>query len=184
MGAYDSVGFDPGTFNDVRWKPIGQDIFGGDGTAPDYGGTSHGYFGNGGENLLNKDYGTAWEDFSKSSGNWGGKSGYDWGSVFSGLFEKAAKNAMSNRNAGGGYDFPFGGKGMGGTNVSDLGGGNKLVTQGPDFSPMYIPGQKAQGFGGALGTLAGIGASFIPGLGPGIAAAMPSIGGNIGSMFG
>jgi hypothetical protein len=44
--------------------------------------------------------------------------------------------------------------------------------------------QKSGGLGGAIGTLAGIGASFIPGLGPGIAAAMPAIGGNIGGMFG
>ena len=50
-------------------------------------------------------------------------------------------------------------------------------------APMFIPGETSQGIGGALGTLAGIGASFIPGLGPGIAAAMPSIGGSIGSMF-
>lgn len=52
--------------------------------------------------------------------------------------------------------------------------------------PMVIqqPGKSSGGFGGALGTLAGIGASFIPGLGPGIAAAMPAIGGSIGSMFG
>jgi TctA family transporter len=48
---------------------------------------------------------------------------------------------------------------------------------------MFIPGETSQGVGGALGTLAGIGASFIPGLGPGIAAAMPAIGGSIGSMF-
>lgn len=51
-------------------------------------------------------------------------------------------------------------------------------------APMYIPrtpGKK--GFGGTLGALAGIGASFIPGLGPGIAAAMPAIGGTIGGAF-
>jgi len=52
-------------------------------------------------------------------------------------------------------------------------------------APMFIPGAEGKrGLGSTIGTLAGIGASFIPGLGPGIAAAMPAIGGNIGSMFG
>lgn len=52
----------------------------------------------------------------------------------------------------------------------------------PHVTTIQQPG--SSGFGGALGTLAGIGASFIPGLGPGIAAAMPAIGGTIGGMFG
>jgi hypothetical protein len=68
-------------------------------------------------------------------------------------------------------------------------GGGGGVSQSGDLtivypqSPTVIPGQKS-GLGGALGTLAGIGASFIPGLGPGIAAAMPAIGGSIGGAFG
>lgn len=71
------------------------------------------------------------------------------------------------------------------------GAGNaSLVGQGRNYR-MYQqqPKQRttqsggSSGMGGAIGTLAGIGASFIPGLGPGIAAAMPAIGGSLGSMF-
>lgn len=52
-------------------------------------------------------------------------------------------------------------------------------------APVFIPGVEGKrGIGGTLGTLAGIGASFIPGIGPGLAAALPSIGGAAGSMFG
>lgn len=57
---------------------------------------------------------------------------------------------------------------------------------------MYIPGatQKttqsggSRGIGGAIGTIAGIGASFIPGVGAAAAAAMPAAGGALGSLFG
>jgi TctA family transporter len=50
---------------------------------------------------------------------------------------------------------------------------------------MFIPGQEGKkGVGGALGTIAGIGLSLIPGIGPGLAAALPAIGGATGSMFG
>lgn len=143
------------------------------------------YFGNGGGNLLEKDSPNAWESFSKSSGEWsGGKSNIDWGGTFSSLFEKAAKNRFSDSDPYGKGSTGFGGGNWGSQNSVDIGGGNTVVTTGGG-SPMYIPGQKGSGgFGGALGTLAGIGASFIPGLGPGIAAAMPSIGGSLGSMFG
>lgn len=52
-------------------------------------------------------------------------------------------------------------------------------------SPIVLESPRERGgLGGAIGTLAGIGASFIPGIGPGIAAALPAIGGNIGGMFG
>ena len=57
---------------------------------------------------------------------------------------------------------------------------------------MYVPAAKqttkqsggSSGIGGALGTLAGIGASFIPGVGAAAAAAMPAAGGALGSLFG
>jgi hypothetical protein len=68
-------------------------------------------------------------------------------------------------------------------------GGGGGVTQSGDLTIVYplpkqvIPAQGG-GIGGALGTIAGIGASFIPGLGPGIAAALPGIGGTIGGAFG
>lgn len=65
------------------------------------------------------------------------------------------------------------------------------VAQGRGYT-MYMPGptQKttqsggSRGIGGALGTLAGIGASFIPGVGAAAAAAMPAAGGALGSLFG
>jgi len=57
---------------------------------------------------------------------------------------------------------------------------------------MYMPGstQKttqsggSRGIGSAIGTIAGIGASFIPGVGAAAAAAMPAAGGALGSLFG
>jgi hypothetical protein len=52
--------------------------------------------------------------------------------------------------------------------------------------PMFIPGAEgggSSGLGSAIGTIAGIGASFIPGLGPGIARALPAIGSSVGSFF-
>lgn len=72
-----------------------------------------------------------------------------------------------------------------------MSGGN--VTQSGNLTLAYptvvqetktTAGSGGSGLGSALGTIAGIGASFIPGLGPGIKAALPAIGGNIGSMFG
>ena len=65
------------------------------------------------------------------------------------------------------------------------------VTQGRGYT-MYIPTptQKStqsggsRGIGGAIGTIAGIGASFIPGVGAAAAAAMPAAGGALGSLFG
>jgi hypothetical protein len=79
-------------------------------------------------------------------------------------------------NRGGG----FGGGGFSGGGVQ--GHGDLTVVYPQQQQPFTIQGSR--GFGGPLGTLAGIGASFIPGLGPGIAAAMPAIGGGMGSMFG
>jgi hypothetical protein len=42
----------------------------------------------------------------------------------------------------------------------------------------------SRGIGGALGTLAGIGVSMIPGVGPAAAAAAPALGGTLGGFFG
>jgi len=42
----------------------------------------------------------------------------------------------------------------------------------------------ASGIGGAIGTIAGIGASFIPGVGAGIVPFLPTIGGTVGSGIG
>ncbi len=65
------------------------------------------------------------------------------------------------------------------------------VSQGRGYT-MYVPGptQKttqtggSRGIGGALGTLAGIGVSLIPGVGQAAAAAAPALGGTLGGFFG
>ena len=174
MADFGSVNFDPGTFKDPGWGSIDKGIFGGSGSAPDYSGGND-YWGKGSIDT---------SAFGGTKGLYGGDSGIDWGGTFSSLFKKAAQNRFSDSDPYGKGSTGFGGSGWGSGNSVDIGGGNTVVTTGGG-SPMYIPGQKGSGgFGGALGTLAGIGASFIPGLGPGIAAAMPSIGGSLGSMFG
>lgn len=65
------------------------------------------------------------------------------------------------------------------------------VSQGRGYT-MYMPSptQKttqsggSRGIGGALGTLAGIGVSMIPGVGAAAAAAAPALGGTLGGFFG
>jgi len=103
--------------------------------------------------------------------------------VFSSLFNKA-KETDKYRSWGeqGSRGVSFGDQVYGrGSQVLD----NLSVVYPQQHAPMFIPGAEGKrGLGSTIGTLAGIGASFIPGLGPGIAAAMPAIGGNIGSMFG
>ena len=95
-----------------------------------------------------------------------------WGDVARFAGDKLSSYAKNRYGQGGGFAG-------GGGGVSQSGDLTIVYPQ----SPTVIPGQKS-GLGGALGTLAGIGASFIPGLGPGIAAAMPAIGGSIGGAFG
>lgn len=82
--------------------------------------------------------------------------------------------------------FQTGGKGESpGANIGKIAPDISMYTPPTPYSPFTVQGvQGKQGAGGAIGTLAGIAASFIPGLGPGIAAAMPAIGGNIGGMIG
>lgn len=70
-----------------------------------------------------------------------------------------------------------------GSEVTNLGSGYTLINRAPT-TKQKTTGGSSGGIGGAIGTIAGIGASFIPGLGPGIAAAMPAIGGTAGSLFG
>jgi hypothetical protein len=65
------------------------------------------------------------------------------------------------------------------------------VSQGRGYT-MYLPGPTekttqsggSRGIGGAIGTLAGIGVSLIPGVGPAAAAAAPALGGTLGGFFG
>lgn len=84
-----------------------------------------------------------------------------------------------NRRDEGAYDWNRG-SGFTGGGVEQKGDLTFVYPQ--QHAPYTIQGKP--GFGGTLGTLAGIGASFIPGIGPGIAAALPAIGGGVGSMFG
>lgn len=108
--------------------------------------------------------------------------GPDRDEIFSSLFEKTKDTDKYRKWAGGQSDYkpksePFGIPGKAGQVLDNLAAvyPQQTVLPGTPGSP---------GIGGALGTLAGIGASFIPGLGPGIAAAMPAIGGTIGGLFG
>ena len=112
---------------------------------------------------------------SKSSPSFGDKFGEGMRMAGSAL-EKWGKN----RDNDFGYYGNRGGGGMSGGGVQSSGDFTVIYPQ-QQQQPYTIQGSK--GFGGALGTLAGIGASFIPGLGPGIAAAMPAIGGSVGSFF-
>lgn len=101
-----------------------------------------------------------------------------WNTVKEGLFDIARSKRDGNF---GGYSGPLGYPlpGTGGNLLENL-----SVYESPKQPPFVIegtPGKK--GLGGAIGGLLGIGASFIPGLGPGIAAAMPAIGGGVGGLF-
>jgi hypothetical protein len=113
----------------------------------------------------------------ESPANFENKKQFPWGDVT--RFAGDALNSYAQSKSG-----------QGGRSDGLLAGGGGGVSQSGDLtivypqSPTVIPGEGKSGLGGALGTLAGIGASFIPGLGPGIAAAMPAIGGSIGGAFG
>jgi len=111
----------------------------------------------------------------KSSSSFGDKASEGMRMAGSAL-EKWGKN----RDNDFGYYGNRGGGGMSGGGVQSSGDFTVVYPQ--QQQPYTIQGSR--GFGGPLGTLAGIGASFIPGLGPGIAAAMPAIGGSVGSFFG
>lgn len=96
-------------------------------------------------------------------------------------FLKRFKKGLSGINE---YDsqkpYSFGGSG-GGFNAFPI-ASDVTAFQSGGGQTHFIPGQK--GGGGAIGSLLGTAASFIPGIGPGIAAALPSIGGTVGGMFG
>jgi hypothetical protein len=104
------------------------------------------------------------------------KSGYT--GKYQNLFEKSNPWEGREARAEAKWGSPTGGSA--GQVLENLG-----VVFPQQHAPMFIPGQEGKkGVGGALGTLAGIGLSFIPGIGPGLAAALPAIGGATGSMFG
>lgn len=71
-------------------------------------------------------------------------------------------------------------------------GGGEIAAQGRGYT-VYQPGptqktetrsRQSSGLGEAIGTLAGVGLSFVPGVGPTAAAAAPKVLGKIGSFFG
>lgn len=136
---------------------------------------------------IGKAYTGGYGDFgSKASGTVARpKRNIDWGELsdtVSSLFSKA-RDTDKYRDYAYRSSPAFGdwSKGGGGQVLENLG-----VVYPQQQGPMYLPGTEGRrsGVGSAIGTLAGIGASFIPGLGPGIAAAMPAIGGSVGSFFG
>jgi len=110
-------------------------------------------------------------------------------SLYSSLFDKA-RDTEKYRRMGESSGFSGGSQqGAFGGGMASGGTGKVLENLGVVFpqqhAPMFIPGVEGKkGLGSTIGGLAGIGASFIPGLGPGIAAAMPAIGSGIGGLFG
>jgi hypothetical protein len=153
-------------------------------------GTGYGSVGPGYKNPLPKDtpsWSGSWDwkgagggiDWNKPKFSVADSDEEEWGSRFSKLFDKA-KQTDKYRSMG---DRPFGGewsRGLGGNILENFG-----VYEPQKMSPLVIPGQEGKrGIGGTIGGLVGTAASFIPGIGPGIAAALPAIGGGVGSFFG
>ena len=128
-----------------------------------------------------KDFPSAFPEFSSKKEK-SSRSDIDWGRTIPALFDKARQTDKYRDYAERSSSPKFGDWSRGGS-------GQILENLGAVYpqqqGPMYFPGVEGSksGLGSAIGTLAGIGASFIPGLGPGIAAAMPAIGGSIGSFF-
>jgi hypothetical protein len=69
-------------------------------------------------------------------------------------------------------------------NATVVGGGRGYTVFMPGQTQKTTQSSGSRGMGGALGTLAGIGISMIPGVGPAAAAAAPAAGGALGSLFG
>lgn len=141
---------------------------------------------------------TAWNpdtSFSKSRSN----SPYGWKDA-AGLGLGALQSFIRSRGSSdgsGGIYFPGYGSKKDGSGVSastdsglfspdgsftSSGSGLSAFTPKKTFDPFVIPGQQGRKsvWGRLAGAALGIGASFIPGLGPGIAAAMPAIGSTLG----
>ena len=95
------------------------------------------------------------------------------------------KNKYQDQAQQGG--FQTGGRGEApGANVGKIAPDISIYTPPTPYSPFTVAGVQGggSGIGSAIGTIAGIGASFIPGIGPGIAKALPALGGAAGSFFG
>jgi hypothetical protein len=110
------------------------------------------------------------------------------GKNFLDAFTKGLGDLNKNKyqdQAGQGGIQTGGGKESSSGNIGKLASDLSIYTPSAPYQPFTVQGTPGKsGIGGALGTLAGIGASFIPGIGPGIAAALPAIGGSVGGMFG
>ena len=124
---------------------------------------------------FDKAYKTDWnKDFTK---NTEGAKGQDKALEFLDRFKKGLSGFDGY---GSQKPYSFGGGG-GGFNAVPI-GSDIVALQSGGGQTHFFPGQK--GFGSPIGSLLGTAASFIPGVGPGIAAALPSIGGTVGGMFG
>jgi hypothetical protein len=109
------------------------------------------------------------------------------GKNFLDAFTKGLGDLNKNKyqdQAGQGGIQTGGGKESSSGNIGKLASDLSIYTPSAPYQPFTVQGTPGKsGIGGALGTLVGIGASFIPGIGPGIAAALPAIGGSIGGSF-
>ena len=145
-----------------------------------------------------------WGSAGGSGTDWSQTPGVDWGGSLDlpGLSGTGALGSRSNQpdwlNAGINalnkalaYKQQNSGYSPSSKDYRGYGSNAATVARGRGYT-MYMPGQTqkttqtggSSGIGGALGTLAGIGASFIPGVGAAAAAAMPAAGGALGSLFG
>jgi len=138
-------------------------------------------------------------DFNTKNSSPRSNSPYGWKDVAS-LGQEALRSFIRSRGSSdgnGGIYFPGYGSKKDGSGVSastdsglfspdgsftSSGSGLSTFTPKKTFDPFVIPGERGRpSFWGRLaGTALGIGASFIPGLGAGIAAAMPAIGSTLG----
>lgn len=146
-----------------------------------------------------------WDTQSNFGVNYGGVPSYSWGSTNN--MNTGLINNISYGRAGDTSGPDWLGKGLEALNKAlaykgqnstgsladyrGYGSNAATATRGRGYT-MYMPGatQKStqsggsRGIGSAIGTIAGIGASFIPGVGAAAAAAMPAAGGALGSLFG
>ena len=149
---------------------------------------------------------STWDSTSDFGVNYGGVPSYDWGST-SGINTGLINNLSYGRGANSSspdwlnkgieaLNKALSYKGQtasatGSRSYRGYGSNAPTAVQGRGYTMfMPTPTQKttqsggSRGIGGALGTLAGIGVSMIPGVGAAAAAAAPAAGGALGSLFG
>lgn len=149
-----------------------------------------------------------WDTKSDFGINYGGVPSYSWGST--GGMNTNLINSISYGNSGNSSSPDWLGKGMEAltkaltyksratssptsssdrpqaANATVVGGGRgyTIFMPGPTQTTKQSATSGGGGIGSALGTIAGIGVSMIPGVGPAAAAAAPALGGQLGSLFG